>query len=67
MNLFTEQNGKNITDRFQRERKYLFLIDNEENLEMNRSKLRFENPNLTETGLQIAKLAIAVRQRKKQR
>jgi hypothetical protein len=45
----------------------LFLIDNEENLEMNRSKLRFENPNLTETGLQIAKLAIAVRQRKKQR
>lgn len=42
----------------------LVLIDNEENLEMNRSKLRFADPELTETGLLIAKVKVTARKKK---
>lgn len=43
----------------------LVLIDKDENLEMNRSKLRFRNAEATKTGLAIAKVKIAVNHRKK--
>lgn len=43
----------------------LILIDNTENLEMNRSKLRFADPECTKTGLLIAKVKIAARQKKR--
>lgn len=43
----------------------LVLIDNFENLEMNRSKLRFENPEHTKVGVTIAKVKIAARKRKR--
>lgn len=42
----------------------LVLIDNEENLEMNRSELRFDDPELTSTGLLIAKVKISARKKK---
>lgn len=42
----------------------LVLIDNKENLEMNRSKLRFEDPELTGTGVLIAKVRVTARNRK---
>lgn len=35
-----------------------------ENLEMNRSKLRFEDPELTGTGVLIAKVRVTARNRK---
>ena len=43
----------------------LVLIDNFENLEMNRSKLRFENPEYTKVGVVVAKVKIAARKRKR--
>ena len=42
----------------------LALVDNETNLEMNRKELRFDNGDLTKTGLEMARLNIAVRKRK---
>jgi hypothetical protein len=42
----------------------LFLIDNDEHLEMIRRKLRFEDAELTAVGANIAKLNIATRRRK---
>ena len=46
--------------------KNLFLTDNEENLELNRSGLRFENPEFTKAGITVAKVRIAARNRKKE-
>ena len=43
----------------------LILIDNFENLELNRSKLRFENPEHTRVGVAVAKVKIAARARKR--
>lgn len=43
----------------------LILIDNAENLEMNRSKLRFDNPDFTKAGATVAKLKVAARGRKR--
>lgn len=43
----------------------LVLLDNQENLEMNRSKLRFTDADFTKVGVAIAKLKVTVRQRKK--
>lgn len=43
----------------------LVLIDNNENLEMNRSGLRFDNPEFTKAGVAVAKLKVATRRRKK--
>lgn len=42
----------------------LILIDNSENLELNRSKLRFDNPELTKVGLSVAKMKIAIRKQR---
>lgn len=44
----------------------LFLTDNEENLELNRSGLRFKNPESTKVGITVAKLKIAAKKRKKE-
>ena len=44
----------------------LFLTDNEEHLELNRSGLRFENPEFTKAGITVAKVRIAARNRKKE-
>ena len=46
--------------------KNLFLTDNEENLELNKSGLRFENPEFTKAGITVAKVRIAARNRKKE-
>lgn len=43
----------------------LFLVSKAENLEMTRQKLRYEAPELTETGLLIAKATIASKSRKR--
>jgi hypothetical protein len=43
----------------------LILIDNETNLEMNRSRLRSANAELTRTGANVAKLKIKIRKAKK--
>lgn len=42
----------------------LMLISNAENLELHRSGLRFEDPDLTETGLNVVKLKIKARERR---
>ncbi len=42
----------------------LVLIDNKENLELNRSNLRFFNAEFTKAGIAVAKVNIAVRQRR---
>ena len=42
----------------------LVLIDNKENLELNRSNLRFFNAEFTKAGIAVAKVKIAVRQRR---
>lgn len=42
----------------------LVLIDNHENLELNRSKLRFSEAEFTKAGLAVAKVKIAVRKKK---
>lgn len=42
----------------------LVLIDNRENLELNRRRLRFPNAEHTRVGLTIAKMRVAVHQRK---
>ncbi len=42
----------------------LVLIDNKENLELNRSNLRFSNAEFTKVGVAIAKVKVAVRQRR---
>lgn len=42
----------------------LVLIDNEENLEMNRSKLRFADPERTKTGVLIARTRVVARNKK---
>lgn len=44
----------------------LVLLDNSENLEMNRSKLRFAHADLTEVGANIARIKVAARRRKKE-
>lgn len=43
----------------------LALVSLTENAVMNRSRLRFENPDCTEAGILIAKIKIAARKRKK--
>lgn len=43
----------------------LVLLDNRENLEMNRSRLRFSHADLTKVGVNIAKIKVAVRKRKR--
>lgn len=43
----------------------LVLIDNSENLELNRSNLRCGNAELTKAGVAVAKVRVAVRRRKK--
>lgn len=43
----------------------LVLLDNSENLEMNRSSLRFADAELTEAGVYIAKVKVAARRRKR--
>ena len=45
----------------------LMLISNAENLELHRSGLRFEDPDLTETGLNVVKLKIKARERRNER
>lgn len=45
----------------------LVLIDNEENLEMNRSRLRFTDPERTKTGVLVAKARVTVRQKKRRK
>lgn len=45
----------------------LVLIDNEENLEMNRSQLRFTDPERTKTGTLVAKARVTVRQKKRRK
>lgn len=42
----------------------LMLISNAENLELHRSGLRFEDPDLTEIGLNVVKLKIKARERR---
>lgn len=42
----------------------LVLIDNYENLELNRSKLRFSEAEFTKAGLAVAKVKIAVQKKK---
>lgn len=37
------------------------MTDNATNLEMNRQKLRFKNPELTAVGEKVARLNIAIR------
>ncbi len=43
----------------------LVLLDNSENLEMNRSSLRFSHAELTKAGVNIAKVKVAIRRRKR--
>lgn len=43
----------------------LELVDSDENLELARSRLRFNNPELTKTAINIAKVKIAARKRKR--
>lgn len=45
----------------------LVLVDNEINLELNRSDLRSEHAEITEVGVAIATLKVATRSRKKRR
>lgn len=45
----------------------LVLMDNSENLEMNRSGLRFSNAESTKSGLALAKVKIAIRNRSKKK
>ena len=42
----------------------LALIDNKENLELNRSNLRFSNAEFTGAGVAIGKVKVAARQRR---
>lgn len=43
----------------------LVLLDNRENLEMNRSNLRFSNAEMTKAGVNIAKIKVAAKRRKR--
>lgn len=43
----------------------LVLLDDAENLEMNRSGLRFDNADYTEAGVAVAKLKVAARRKKR--
>lgn len=43
----------------------LVLLDGRENLEMNRSSLRFSQPELTQAGVNLARMKIAVQERKR--
>ena len=43
----------------------LVLLDNSENLEMNRSNLRFPHAELTKAGVNVAKIKVAARRRKR--
>ena len=45
----------------------LFLTDGQVNLELNRRKLRFENPEFTKAGIAVVKLRIAARNRKEEK
>ena len=42
----------------------LVLLDDKENLKLNRSNLRFSNADFTKAGIAIAKVKIAARQRR---
>lgn len=44
----------------------LVLLDNAENLEMNRSRLRFVDPDLTKAGAAVAKLKVAASKKRKE-
>ena len=68
--MFIGQYGKNTTDQFPKANcniENLVLIDNEENLEMNRSRLRFADPERTKTGVLVAKARVTVRQKKRRK
>lgn len=45
----------------------LVLIDNRENLELNRSSLRFSNAEFTKAGVAVAKMKVTVRRRKERK
>lgn len=45
----------------------LVMLDNSENLELNRSQLRFENPEYTKAGVTVAKVKVAISRRKKEK
>lgn len=45
----------------------LVMLDNSENLELNRSRLRFENPEHTRVGVSVAKMKVAISRRKRER
>lgn len=45
----------------------LVLVDMPENLELNRTKLRFDNAELTKAGVTVAKVRVAARKKKKER
>lgn len=47
--------------------KNLALIDNEENLEMNRSRLRFSNAECTRSGVLVAKLRVQTRKKRRKK
>lgn len=47
--------------------KNLVLVDMAENLELNRTKLRFADAELTEAGVTVAKVRVAARKRKKEK
>lgn len=59
--IFLDGNRKHV------ELKNLALVSNRENLEMNRYGLNFKNPELTKTGINIAKLNIKTRERGKEK
>lgn len=79
--MFIGQYGKNATDQFPKGKMVSFLdgnkdncdivnlvlIDNAENLEMNRSRLRFADPERTKTGVLVAKARVTVRQKKRRK
>ena len=45
----------------------LVLVDMPENLELNRTKLRFDNAELTKVGVTVAKVRVAARKKKKEK
>lgn len=45
----------------------LVLVDMSENLELNRTKMRFDNAELTKVGVTVAKVRVAARKKKKEK
>lgn len=45
----------------------LVLLSNAENLELNRSKLRFDSGEYTKAGVAVAKMKVVARQRKRKK